>query len=114
MSASETSSIEDRLAALEAERGVGAALARYGHSIDYGLAEQWADCFTADGVFDIWVRALDGTWAPWARHEGRAQLTAFAATHAHAPEHALKHLMVEPAITIDGARASAHSYFVRI
>ena len=42
-----------RLAALEAERAILRTLYRYGHSIDYGLEQEWVDCFTEDGVFDV-------------------------------------------------------------
>ena len=34
-----------RLAALEAERAILRTLYRYGHSIDYGLEQEWVDCF---------------------------------------------------------------------
>jgi hypothetical protein len=42
--------------------------ARYAHAIDFGDAEGWADCFTADGAFES---TLQG------RVEGRDALMAF-------------------------------------
>jgi hypothetical protein len=59
-----------RLEALETERAILRTLYRYGHSIDYGLEQEWVDCFTEDGVFDVRRRVGPAS----ARYEGRAPL----------------------------------------
>ena len=38
-----------RLDVLENERAILDTLYQYGHSLDYGLEEQYVDCFTSDG-----------------------------------------------------------------
>jgi hypothetical protein len=99
------------LAEIAAERAILATLYRYGHSIDYGLTDDWLDCFTADGAFD--VRRRTGP-VPSHRHEGREALEAFIAQHTHAPAHWHKHLLAEPVITVVHHTASARSYFTRL
>jgi ketosteroid isomerase-like protein len=76
--------VEARLELLEAERAITRTLHRYAHSIDYGDEEAWVDCFTEDGVF--------------------------IARHTRAPELWHKHLLVEPAIDVEGDTASCVSY----
>ena len=99
--------VEARLALLEAERAITRTLHRYAHSIDYGDEEGWVDCFTEDGVFDVRSRHP---------HQlkrlitGRDELRAFIARHTRAPELWHKHLLVEPAIDVDGDTASCVSY----
>jgi hypothetical protein len=99
-----------RLAALEVERAILRTLYRYGHSIDYGLEQEWVDCFTADGVFDV-RRRVGGASA---RYEGRAALAAFIAQHTRAPGKYHKHMLVEPVITVNGNQATVQSYFTRM
>jgi SnoaL-like domain len=99
-----------RLAVLEAERAILRTLYRYGHSIDYGLEQEWVDCFAEDGVFDV-RRRVGGASA---RHEGRAALAAFIAQHTRAPGRYHKHMLVEPAITVNGDQATVQSYFTRL
>jgi SnoaL-like protein len=99
-----------RLAVLEAERAILRALYRYGHSIDYGLEQEWVDCFTEDGVFD--VRRRVGLAS--ARYEGRAALAAFIAQHTRAPGRYHKHMLMEPVISVNGDQATVQSYFTRL
>ena len=99
-----------RLEALEAERAILRTLYRYGHSIDYGLEQAWVDCFTADGVFDVRRRVGPAS----ARYEGRAALAAFIAQHTRAPSRYHKHMLMEPAITVNGEQATVQSYFTRL
>ena len=113
-------SIEERLAELEArvaaiddERGVLANMYRYAHSIDYGLDDQWVDCFTGDGAFDMRHRP-DFAPTEGQRHQGRAALAAFIATHTQAPETWHKHMMVQPRIEVAGDRANTVSFFLRL
>lgn len=100
--------LEERLAALEAERAILRTLYAYGHSIDAGDEARWVDCFTADGVFAAWVTSPDD---PWFRVAGRAELEAFIAEHTRPPDPAHKHLVIEPLIDVDGSNAICISYF---
>ena len=103
--------LREQVALLMAERAVLDTLYRYGHSIDYGLEEDWLDCFEPDGAFDVRYRA--GA-RPSRRYEGRDGLTAFIAAHSRAPDRWHKHLLFEPLVTVDGDRARARSYFARL
>ena len=107
-------SIEDRLAALEAERAVLDTLYRYGHAIDYGDEAAWVDCFTEDGVWDVrpGPAAAPGTREQVVR--GADELRAFIPTHSRAPDAWHKHLLCEPRLRFDGDRCRAESYFVRV
>ena len=100
-----------QVALLMAERAVLDTLYRYGHSIDYGLEEDWLDCFEPDGAFDVRYRV--GA-KPSRRYEGRDDLAAFIAAHSRAPHRWHKHLLSEPLVTVDGDRARARSYFARL
>jgi SnoaL-like protein len=118
--------LTQRLARLDAERGVIDTLNRYGHSIDYGDEASWVDCFAADGVFDLHMGARPAALAPHHRlgepHErgvrfvGQAALASFVAGHTRAPAAWHKHFLVEPSVTIspDGQHATARSYFARL
>jgi SnoaL-like domain len=110
---SDTPSIQElaaRLALLEDERAVLRTLYRYGPALDYGHEDDWVDCFTEDGVFD--VRSRDGE--SFVRCEGREQLHAFAAGHTRAPMAFHKHFVADPLITFDGETARVDSYFARV
>ncbi len=100
-----------QVAQLMAERAVLDTLYRYGHSIDYGLEEEWLDCFAAGGAFDVRYRV--GA-KPSRRFEGHDDLGGFIAAHSRAPHRWHKHLLFEPVVTVDGDRATARSYFARL
>jgi hypothetical protein len=106
--------LASRLQLLEDERGIRATLYRYGHSIDYGLEEEWVDCFLPDGRYVLRYP----TGAPAGRtprvFQGRGEIAGFVAAHSRAPQRYHKHLLVEPVIAIDGDRATVSSYFVRV
>ncbi|MGD9998783.1 MAG: nuclear transport factor 2 family protein [Acidimicrobiia bacterium] len=93
------------------EREILRTLYQYGHSIDYKLEQDYLDCYTADGVFDVRRRAgpVQGH-----REAGQAQLATYIAGHGGAPERWHKHMLMEPVITIDGDSARARSYWMRI
>ncbi len=93
------------------EREILRTLYQYGHSIDYKLEQDYLDCYTADGVFD--VRRREGP-VQGHREEGQAQLATYIAAHGGAPERWHKHMLMEPVVTIDGDRASVRSYWMRI
>jgi 3-phenylpropionate/cinnamic acid dioxygenase small subunit len=102
-----------RLQALEAERGVLAALYRYGHALDYGAEADWIDCFAAAAHYEI-REPGPGTTCSVRSYDGRDELAAFAAGHTRAPERFHKHLVADPVIAVDGDRANAVSYFLRL
>jgi hypothetical protein len=100
--------LERRIALLEDERAVLRRLYAYGHAIDYGDENAWADCFAENGVFDIRSR-LAGR--PNQIVSGRAAIRDFVSRHTRAPELWHKHLLVEPAIEVDGDTARSDAYF---
>ncbi|MES2169519.1 MAG: nuclear transport factor 2 family protein, partial [Actinomycetota bacterium] len=85
---STTEDLEARVSALEDERSILRLLHRYGHSIDYGLADAWLDCFTADGIFEV-LRANPAG----ATYSGRDELRGFISQHSHAPDKWHKHVI---------------------
>ena len=112
-----------RLQALEAERGVRATLYRYGHALDYGAEDDWVDCFAAKAHYEVRERGGEATagagpggagTATVRSYDGLDQLAAFAARHTRAPERFHKHLVADPVIAVNGDRATAVSYFVRL
>jgi hypothetical protein len=102
-----------RLAALEAERGVLATLYQYGHALDYGAEADWVDCFAAAAHYEIRERGA-ATAGSVRSYDGRDELAAFAAGHTRAPERFHTHLVADPLIAVDGERATAVSYFLRL
>jgi hypothetical protein len=82
---------------------------RYGHALDYGLNEEWVDCFMPDGVFDLRRRGQEAR-----KIVGEQQLAQFVAAHTNAPLFWHKHLVIEPRVSIEGDIAEVASYFVRI
>jgi SnoaL-like domain len=108
-----------RLSVLEDERGVLATLHRYGHALDYGAEANWVDCFTADAHYEVrgpgtGTGTGTGTAGSVRAYDGRDELAAFAARHTRAPEHFHKHVVVDPIVSVDGDRATAVSYFLRL
>jgi hypothetical protein len=97
--------LEDRLRLLEDERSILRTLYTYGHSIDYGYEEDFVDCWVPDGVL---------IWPGTGPIKGHAALRAAFRAHTHAPTAYHKHVMVEPLIRIDGARASSDCMFTRL
>ena len=104
--ATDLKALGDRLRLLEDERSILQTLYRYGHTIDFGLAKEWADCFTENGVFETRVRES----GPPTRYEGRSALTQFVVL-SQPPGAYVKHGVLEPVITIDGNKASVVTYW---
>jgi 3-phenylpropionate/cinnamic acid dioxygenase small subunit len=108
-----------RLARLEDERSILDTLYQYSHCIDYGLEEQWVDCFTEDAVWEsrrspeAALGVLGRPGQAWVVR-GRVELAKFIASHTRAPEAWHKHMLCEPRVDIDGDRAQVDSYFARI
>jgi hypothetical protein len=106
----DTDGLAARVGALEDERAIHAVLHRYGHAIDYGLEQEWIDCFTPDAVFEIRARVTG-------RHmiaSGTQQLAAFAARHTRAPGRFHKHLVADVLVTMNGREAHAESLYARL
>src|SRR4030042_4362937 len=69
--------LERRLTALEDEIAIISTLSTYGHTIDYGLEDQWLDCSTEDAVYrvqasGVTLPGLFGILQPPAGLKGRA------------------------------------------
>jgi hypothetical protein len=110
---------KDELGRLQDERAILDTLYRYSHCLDYGREEEWVDCFIEDGVWDSRRSPIAALGAPGRPNQpwivrGHDELAKFAAAHTRAPEAWHKHLLCEPMIDIDGDRAQADSYFVRV
>jgi ketosteroid isomerase-like protein len=97
-------SLEERVRELEDERAILRTLYSYGHGLDYGLEEQFLDCWTEDAVL---------IWPDRPPLVGREAIAAAFRAHTHAPDFFHKHVIVEPRIDIDGDRASSECYFAR-
>jgi hypothetical protein len=96
--------VESRLRALEDERAILDTLSAYAHSLDYGLRDEWGDCWSEDAVLN---------W-PHESYVGREAILGAYDGHSHAPEAFHKHFLVEPRIVLDGDAATAESYFTRL
>jgi hypothetical protein len=110
-------SLEERVRLIEEERAILATLYTYGHSIDYGLEEEFLDCFVAEAVLSYTPKVanrLVATGRVERSFVGREQIAGFFRNHTHAPDLYHKHFLVEPRIQIDGDHASATSYFARL
>jgi hypothetical protein len=91
---------------VEVELAIMRTLSEYCLSLDYGRADDWADCFTSDGIYHC--EFPDGD----VRHiVGRANLRAYALAHAVPPESYPKHQAWAPVIKIAGSRAYVESLF---
>jgi SnoaL-like domain len=112
--ADRSTTVDERLARLEDERAVLDTLYRYGHAIDAGRHDDWVDCFTEDGVWDVRPGPATGDGVRRLFLRGRDELAAFIPTHTHAPGAWHQHLLAEPQLALRGDRCDAESYFARI
>jgi ketosteroid isomerase-like protein len=97
--------LEQRIQLIEDERAILHTLYTYGHGIDYGLEDEYADIWTEDAVLH------------WPAREpliGREAIVEAFHNHTHAPDKFHKHVIVEPRIVIDGDRATSDCYFARL
>ncbi|MGA8635362.1 MAG: nuclear transport factor 2 family protein [Candidatus Dormiibacterota bacterium] len=114
--------ISSRLSALEAERDIADTINRYSHAIDYGLADEWLDCFTADGAIEVRSTATrspgDESGSPplthVGRHAGREELLKFIRVQSRPPAAWHKHVVTQTRIQLDGESATATSYLIRV
>jgi hypothetical protein len=108
-------SLADRVQLLEDERDILRTMYDYAHALDYGLEEEFLDCFTDDGVWRSVRRSLVGRPdTPGRFCEGREGLIGFFTQHTHAPKLYHKHLVADPRVRLAGDEAQVDSYFVRI
>jgi hypothetical protein len=107
-------SLARRVTELEDERAILGTLYRYGHALDYGAETDWLDCFTDDAGYELRYPAAVPSNDRARRYHGRDELAAFVALHTRAPDRFHKHLLIEPIVTINGDRAQAISYFMRV
>ena len=101
--------LSNRVAALEAERGIIRTIQRYAFAIDDGLDLQWVNCFTPDGVFEVRTR-LDVS----IRVQGHDASAAFIARHTKAPSRWHKHVTTSHLVQVAGIEATAQSYVIRV
>jgi hypothetical protein len=116
--------LQSRVNALEAEQKILSRLYQYGHSLDYGLVDDWLDCFTNDATFELhFAGAVDRQMFPGRggtvtqsglKYSGRDALRSFVSSHSHAPEAFHKHLTLLPTIEVRDSDATAVSYSVRL
>jgi len=98
-------SLEQRLAALEAEREIRRTLFSYGHAVDYGWEDLYADCFTAEATL---------YWPEPGLMHGLAEIMTAFRKHTHAPARYHKHFLAEPLIIVTGGHAHVQSMFARL
>ncbi len=110
----EIAALVERLEELEAERSILDTMYRYAHAIDYGLDDEWVDCYTDDAVYDVRFGEHTGEAARSFLCVGHDQLATFVAAHPRAPTSWNKHLLVEPRVEVDGDTATVASYFIRM
>ena len=106
----ELAALEGKIQALEDERDILRAFYTYSHTIDYGKTREWSECFTADGVFNVFM--TDGT--PVHRENNRTELKAYLESKLTPPEVYDKHILAAPVIKIVGDKATAESFFIAI
>ena len=107
--------LERRLRALEDERAVLRTLFAYGYAIDYGLEEEFVDCWTEDATL-VWSKTSHREFPqfPARCYTGREAIREAFQGQTHAPGEYHKHLLHQPRITITGDRATVQSGFSRI
>lgn len=101
--------IEKRLACLEAKEDIARTIHRYATAIDYGHTDDWVDCFTEDGVFEV----RSPVAAPLV-FAGRDELARMVGGHTKAPGRWHKHFTTQLDIQVSGNEAFSQAYIVRI
>lgn len=85
-------------------------LARYNFAVDLGDTEGWADCFTPDGVF----RCTPEGGPLTGRHQGRAELVAYAQRHFELNKGRARHWNWNLEIDGDGTSATMRCYLAAL
>ena len=101
----------ERVGRLEAERAIADTLYAYGRGLDYGERDVFLNCFTADADYRVDMRIGGESTL---HYRGQAELAEYYESHTHAPDAWHKHVTTNPSVTVDGDRASAVSYFLRV
>jgi hypothetical protein len=99
--------LKTRVRLLEDQVELGQLVARYGPSVDSGLADATADLWTDDGVFDA-VGAI--------RMQGHDEIAAMVNGDGHQGliEGGCGHVLTAPLVEIDGDEAEGRSYALNI
>jgi ketosteroid isomerase-like protein len=111
-----------RLQAIEDEIGIRDTIHQYCHSLDYGVEDEWMDCFTDTGAWDLRLRdsviqkAMEAQGLPSGptRIQGTVNLRKMFSGHTHSPERWHKHAVSNTRIKLNGDEAVATSYFIRV
>jgi len=111
MTEQDTDRLIERLTRLEDEAAICRTLYAYGSALDYGDREQFLGCFTGDAEYVVVMRTTGETALRFCGHD---ELTGYFDGHTHAPAAWHKHITTNPDVTLDGGRASATSYFIRV
>src|SRR5207248_7253447 len=90
--------LEARIAEIDDRRAILDTLYRYAHCIDAGLADDWADCFTDDAVYERAGKLRPGEETPM---RGRADLVKFAEGVKAGARTQSRHFIVDPVVTFD-------------
>ena len=94
-----------RVARLEDERDIRDLMARYAHCIDHHRADEWVDCFTPEGRFEVRRPGAEARVIT-----GRDELSGFAGAR---PDEGVptKHFTSQIVIDMDGDTATGRCYF---
>jgi ketosteroid isomerase-like protein len=111
MSEIDIATLAKRLDQLEAEKAIIETMYAYGRGLDYGERDTFLNCFTSDAHYLVDMR-LGGPAV--LEYRGHDELAGYYEWHTHAPDAWHKHVATNPAVTIEGDRATAVSYFLRI
>jgi hypothetical protein len=87
------------------EQAVIRTMNRYSRALDYGLAEEWLDVFTADARYETVLP--DGT--QYCLLTTREDFVRYLADYPHPPEHRQKHMLINPVIEVNGDDALGDS-----
>lgn len=105
---------DDSLATLLAEREILRTLTRYSHAIDNKLEDEWIECFTEDGTYEVHTGLDSGAVKVNNGREALKQYAAARSERERGDTHrtAERHLMLLPLIEVSGDEAMVNSYFI--
>lgn len=112
--------LEKRIQRLEDERSITETITLYGHYVDYGLKEEFADLFTEDGIYHVMYRGatMPHIGVPQEKDVGiktRAKILEFVKNHTMPPALWHKHVPWNPVIKIESdQKASSVTYMARL
>lgn len=116
MAADDIEDLRRRVVQLEDEREIRYLIGRYGHYVDLGHEDAWADQWTEDGVYDLVTVKRNGAgYDGGMRFEGKDQLYAMVrdpTAHKLFEGRSLHIQDINLVIRIDGDSAVAHGYSI--